>query len=390
MGEPVRAWRRGARRTTIVRRPGRWRSAGPSARGPARCCGAGHPGGRTAPGAMRRPGRRAGGGAGARRAGRAGAVRRRSTSRSWSGRSESSCVGEGNSPSASPRTTTRSRSRPTPMLTEPTSTPFAHAPDPTEVGLELELQGAGEHVEVDRLLDRVQAGQPVQGPLDPFGRLLLGQRPGGPAALAAEQRAQDGAGPSRPARPTAEAGRPPAARSSIRPSDEPAQGPGPVGLGAQASRPATRERRDRPRPARASSSRLAAKVARRRSQSLRPATTPASRDSRSQAVTGIESSVVAQVARRPARRRRPRAGTRRSGRTRRPEQRAADHPGRERHDGGPVQGDAGRRQLLVGQPGVGLGAGVQDGHAIERRPRPGRIDDGRAPPPAPPRRSRTR
>jgi hypothetical protein len=37
-----------------------------------------------------------------------------------------------------------------------------HAPNPAKVGFELELESAGENVEADRLLDAVEAGQPVE------------------------------------------------------------------------------------------------------------------------------------------------------------------------------------------------------------------------------------
>ena len=59
------------------------------------------------------------------------------------------------------------------MEMEPTSTPSPIRPDPAEVGFEFQLDGAGEHVESHRLLDGVQTGQPVEGPLHPFGRLLF-------------------------------------------------------------------------------------------------------------------------------------------------------------------------------------------------------------------------
>jgi hypothetical protein len=102
---------------------------------------------------------------------------------------------------------------------------------------------------------------------------------------------------------------------------------------------------------------------------FRPATTPrrgtvVPRRSRE------ESAALRRRRRRPARRRRPRAGSRCRA-ARELQQGAAHHPGRQGHDGGTVERDAGGGQLLVGQPGVGLGAGVQDGHAVERRPRPG-------------------
>ena len=58
------------------------------------------------------------------------------------------------------------------------------------------------------------------------------------------------------------------------------------------------------------------------------------------------------------------------------EQRAPGHAGGERDHGGAVGGDARGLQLLVGQAGVGLGAGVQDGDAVEPRARSHGVDDG--------------
>ena len=72
---------------------------------------------------------------------------------------------------------------------------FAHPPDPTEVGLELELQGAGKHDEIDRFFDGIEAGQSVQGQVDPLGRLLLRHRPGGPPAFIAKQLQEMATGP---------------------------------------------------------------------------------------------------------------------------------------------------------------------------------------------------
>ena len=58
------------------------------------------------------------------------------------------------------------------------------------------------------------------------------------------------------------------------------------------------------------------------------------------------------------------------------EQRAAGHPGGERHHGGAVGGEAGGVEVLVGEAGVGLGAGVEHGDAVEPGAGPYGVDDG--------------
>ena len=51
------------------------------------------------------------------------------------------------------------------------------ATDPTEVVVELEGEGAAEHVEARRALDRVEPGQALQRGVDLVGGLLLGLGP---------------------------------------------------------------------------------------------------------------------------------------------------------------------------------------------------------------------
>ena len=332
-------------------------------------------GARTERDAMRRPGPPAAGGAGVRRwldrSGSSSPV----ASRSWSGSSESSWVGDGNSPSARPRTTTRSRSRPTPMEIEPTSTPSPIRPTRPRSASSSSSMVRVNTSRADRRLDGVQAGQAVEGALDPFGRLLLGQGPGGPPPLAAEESRQMPTGPGHPVPPRLGLVRPPGPGRRSGPGRMSADRAPGSRISAGAARLATSVRRDLPRRASASASKSSAKVARRRSQSRRPPTTPASREIRSQAVTGMAP---------PSRRSRAPANQAKTSSRRKPalgeleqlEQRAARHPGRERHHRRPVEGDAGGGQLLVGQPGVGLGAGVEDGDPVQRRPRPCRIDDG--------------
>ena len=298
MVEPVPFGARGARSTTTARRPGRWRSAEPSERGPARCCGAGRHAGRTAPGAPHRPGRREVGGAGVRHV--------------WERRGSSSpvdtalVVGEqgvvvgrrGEQPLGQAEHDNQVEVEADAHAHRPDQHALAHAPDPAEVGLELELQGAGEDVEVDRLLDRIEAGQPVEGPLHPLGRLLLRPSAMQPRRrLAAEQIAQVSAGPGGPLAPGLWLGRRCSARSSINPSTNSRRRARPFGR----RRAACSARHGGASGSSSAALRFAVSARWRRSanrwsQSSRPATTPASRDSRSHAVTGIE---------RPSWRRRP-------------------------------------------------------------------------------------
>ena len=73
------------------------------------------------------------------------------------------------------------------MLDRADEDALAHSSDSAEVGLELELEGPGEHVELHRLLDGVQTTQPVESPLDSIGGLLLDHGPSGPAPIVADQ-----------------------------------------------------------------------------------------------------------------------------------------------------------------------------------------------------------
>ena len=169
---------------------------------------------------------------------------------------------------------------------------------------------AGEHVEVDRLLDRIQAGQAIQGPLHPFGRLLLGRRPGAPAALRRRADASQMApGPGGPLRPTAGA----ASAACVEVVDQ-VRRRSPAGRG-----PGRHRSRSRLGPPRRCvrirlGQRPLRRLARRRRWSSggpsrsRPATTPASRDRRSQAVDRDRVVPRGEACPRPARRRRPHAG----------------------------------------------------------------------------------
>ena len=246
-------------------------------------------------------------------------------------------------------------------LDRPDEHAVAEPPDPAEVLLELELEGAVEHVERHRALDRVERAEAVKGLLDLLGRLALARRR--PSARAGPRRRG-----ARPSQRWAQAacslhgrgrGRG-GVRSSITSRTKPAEvARALAAVLAVAARAPTRADRRRARPRRRAPRSGSACCARRWSQSSRPATTAASRERRSQAVVG---------ARRPSWRigaeashantscrRKPPAGSPRSS-----QQRAAGHPGGEGDDGGAVGGDAGRVELLVGEAGVGLGAGVED------------------------------
>ena len=129
-----------------------------------RWCGAGRRAGRGGR-ARRRAARARPAGAGGRR--RPGAARRGSAPsvarRSASGRSESSCTRVGKSPSASPHTNTRSRSSPRPSADVAHEQPVAEAAHSAQVGVELELERAPEHVDARRRLDRVEPGEAGRG-----------------------------------------------------------------------------------------------------------------------------------------------------------------------------------------------------------------------------------
>ena len=119
--------------------------------------------------------------------------------RSWSGRRESSRTVAGKEPSARPRTTTRSRSSPMPISTEPTSTPSPKRPDPAEVLLELELEGAVEHVEGDRRPRRRRGRRgggaprrPARRPCARPGRPSRSRRPSPPRRRPSQRCAQRG------------------------------------------------------------------------------------------------------------------------------------------------------------------------------------------------------
>ena len=293
--------------------------------------------------------------------------------RSWSGRRESSRVGEGNNPSARPRTTTRSRSRPTPMLTEPTSTPSPMRPTrPRSVSsssskVRVNTSRSTEDSTASRVDSRSRASSTRSAAFRSAGGQAARWR-SSPASVCRSRRAQATRSPQA-------CGLVAAAREVIDQSQRRNRGgPGPVWPRCAASRPATGERRGPLRPVRPASSWAAAKVVSRRSQSVRPATTPASREMRSQAVTRMgwpswRSGPPASQANTSSRRN-PLSGRDSSPSRVRPRTRAVSGM-----TAAPFRGIAGRRQLFVGQPGVGLGAGVQHGDAVERGSGPGRIDD---------------
>ena len=188
---------------------------------------------------MRRPGRQGGGGAGARRAGSARGSSSPVDARSWSGRSESSWVGEGNRPSARPRTTTRSRSSPTPMLTEPTSTPSPMRPTRPRSA---SSSSSNVRANTSRPTDSSTASRQDSRSRARSTRSAAFCSATGQAArrrFAAEQRAQMAPGPVGPLAPR------PRLLAGLRQvvdqvQDEAPQRPGPVGLVAQSLGPPRR------------------------------------------------------------------------------------------------------------------------------------------------------
>ncbi len=93
--------------------------------------------------------------------------------RSVSGSSESSRTRAGKVPSARPHRNTRSRSRPRPEAHVTHEDPVTQATHPAEVVVELEGEGATEHVEARRALDRVEPGEALERRIDLVGGLLL-------------------------------------------------------------------------------------------------------------------------------------------------------------------------------------------------------------------------
>ncbi len=249
---------------------------------------------------------------------------------------------------------------------------FAHASHPTEVGLEFELQGSGEHVEFDRLLHRIEAGQSVESPIHPLGRLLLDRRPCTAAPFIAEERAHVSARPGDPITPWLWLG-----RCLLGIVDQP-----------------DHELAQRARPFRRSAGPLCPPLGRvlilfgllgfgfavsgEGGQTMVPVV-PAGHDAgltRQPFPRGHRErvTVLAQApSGQPGEDVFPPEST--VGQGKEPQQGATDQSGGEGHHCGTVEGDAGRRQLLMGQTGIGHRAGMKDGHPVERRPGPGRIDD---------------
>ena len=168
----------------------------------------------------------------------------------------------------------------------------AEAAHPAEVVLELQLEGAVEHVEGDGLLHGVEGAEAVQGLVDPLRRLALGGvvPPLAPTG-AAEEPAEPPLGPRGVLAPPARAGRRRRRGRRSRSSTN-----------CRSSRARVASARSRPARHSGSSSSSSASAAhrsfrsanwvRRWSQSSRPATTAASRDSRSHAGGGREPPAV--------------------------------------------------------------------------------------------------
>ena len=80
---------------------------------------------------------------------------------------------------------------------------------PAEVVLELELEGAVEHVEGDRTLDGIERAEAGEGLLHPLGSLALRGRPSRHGGRRRRAAARASAGPTRRARSSGAAGPPP-------------------------------------------------------------------------------------------------------------------------------------------------------------------------------------
>ena len=181
---------------------------------------------------------------------RAAATRLRLPRRSASGSSESSRTRAGNVPSARPHTNTRSRSSPRPSDDVAHQHAVAEAADAPEVGAELELERAAEHVEAGRGLDGVEPGEPIERRLHLVGGPLLGLGPArGAGCRGRGTRARVGA-PRRTARASSAPGRAPAASVSRSSATNDVERRAPRRARARTSRDVVHGRAPRaPRPA---------------------------------------------------------------------------------------------------------------------------------------------
>ncbi len=236
----------------------------------------------------------------------------------------------------------------------------AEAPDPAQIGVELQLQRAPEHVETGCVLDRVESGEAFERRLHLVGSLALLLRPRAATGLGSEVVAHEPFGPTGELAPTAarldgqlahEVGDEflertrgyeltlvvLGARLAIgnRPllRDRPLEGPG---MALEALVPLPRAADD----ARGAAGALPpcrgdalARVEHRR------------RGQQTHHVVAVEVAV---------------------GQREQSEERAAEHALGERADRGAVVGDPRSVELFVHEPCVGLGRSVENGHALQR------------------------
>ena len=250
---------------------------------------------------------------------------------------------------------------------------LAEAPHPAEVLLELELQGAVEHVEADRGLHGIEGTEAVQRLGDPFCGLALGRVvPPLPSARAAEEATQPALRPGGVLAPPTGSCRG-AAEIVDDLEHEPPQLAGSLGLCQQAADPPlgfVGVERDLGGPL----------VALRRE--LGEAHVPVVTPGDDGGITGEplppggggEAPVM-----QDRRRRQPGedvlAAVAARGQTEQIEQRATRHPSGEGDHGGAVGGDARGPELLVSEARVRVGARVEDRDAVEPCAGPHRVDD---------------
>ena len=202
-----------------------------------------------------------------------------------------------------------------PSPTEPTSTPSPKRPTRPRSDSSSMAERAGEHVEIDRCSRSASsAREPVEGQLDPLGRLALDGRP---AVCGVDCRRACHRAAHAPTSPRSLQGCGVAAAASswsIRSSTN-VRSAGPLERIAHATCPTpiavARDPRRRA-SAFASSCSASAQQAARPSRPA-PPTTPASRDRRSHAVTGCQAAVDRAPVPRTTRRTRPGGGTRATG-----------------------------------------------------------------------------
>ena len=265
--------------------PGARTGRAPSATAPARRCGAGRHGGRRAAAGALRPRTRAAGGAGARRA-RPGARAPVGPGTLVVGQERVVADRGGERALCQAEHHDQVEIEADAHLHGADEHAVAEPADATEVVLELELERAVEHLERHRALDGVEGTEAVQGLVDPLGRLRApprstqrSRRASPPSSRVSQRGAHSACSLQRRGSEAA------ARRSCDHAEDERRAAAAPVRRRPAAVRRATRAPRRRARPRAARVSLRSACWVRRWSQSS-PATTAASRDSRSHPVVG--------------------------------------------------------------------------------------------------------